>query len=64
MQSTGNTAVSGMSRDDIIARAMADAKANTSSDDMSRREIMSRFLIPFGLDLMHLDHLLVVVLVV
>ena len=52
MQETGDRAVSGMSREDIIARAMADAKANTSSNDMSRREMMSRFLIPFGLDLM------------
>ncbi len=52
MQETGNRAVSGMSREDIIARAMADAKANTPSNEMSKNEMMSRFLIPFGLDLM------------
>ena len=50
MQSTGDMAVGGMSEADLIARARALAEENTSSNDMSRREIMSRFLIPFGLD--------------
>jgi hypothetical protein len=50
MQSTGNMAVGGMSEAELIARARALAKANTPSNDLSRGEIMSRFLIPFGLD--------------
>ena len=41
-----------MSEADLIARARALAEANTPSDEMSKRQMMSRFLIPFGLDLM------------
>ena len=52
MQSAGDAAVGGMSEADLIARARSLAEANTPSDEMSKRQMMSRFLIPFGLDLM------------
>lgn len=51
-QSTGNRAVGDISTADIIARARALAEANSPSDEISKRQMMSRFLIPFGLDLM------------
>ena len=51
MQSTGDTATSGLSRDQIIAQAMADAqKFSGAQPQMSGREMAARFLIPFGLD--------------
>ena len=50
-QATGNTATGGLTRDQIIAQAMADAqKFSGSQPQMSGREMAARFLIPFGLD--------------
>ena len=51
MQSTGDTATGGLTRDQIIAQAIADAqKFSGSQPQMSRNEMLARFLIPFGLD--------------
>ena len=52
VQLTGDTATGGLTRDQIIAQAMADAqKFSGSQPQMSGREMAARFLIPFGLDL-------------
>ena len=52
MQTTGDAATGGLTRDQIIAQAMADAqKFSGSQEPMSGREMAARFLIPFGLDL-------------
>ena len=50
MQSTGDAAVGGMTREQIIAQAMADAEKFSKREPMSGREMAARFLIPFGLD--------------
>ena len=51
IQLSGDTATSGLTRDERIARAMADAKQFSGSQEpMSGREMAARFLIPFGLD--------------
>jgi hypothetical protein len=50
-QAAGDTATGGLTRDEIIAQAMADAKQFSGSQEpMSGREMAARFLIPFGLD--------------
>ena len=46
--STADIATGGISRDEIIAQAMADAKNFSQSEPMSRNEMLGRFLIPFG----------------
>jgi hypothetical protein len=52
MQTTGDAATGGLSRQEIIEQAMADAKQFSGSQEpMSGREMAARFLIPFGLDL-------------
>jgi hypothetical protein len=52
MQTTGDAATGGLTRDQIIAQAMADAqKFSGSQEPMSRNEMLARFLIPFGLNL-------------
>jgi hypothetical protein len=48
--STADIATGGISRDEIIAQAMADAKKFSQSEPMSRNEMLGRFLIPFGLN--------------
>ena len=51
MQSTGDTATGGLTRDQIIAQALADSqKFSGAQAPMSGREMAARFLIPFGLD--------------
>ena len=51
IQLSGDTATSGLTRDEIIAQAMADAKQFSGSQEpMSGREMAARFLIPFGLN--------------
>ena len=52
IQSTGDTATGGgLTRDQIVAQAMADSqKFSGSQEPMSGREMAARFLIPFGLD--------------
>ena len=51
MQSTGDTATGGLTRDQIIAQALADSqKFSGSQPQMSGREMAARFLIPFGLN--------------
>ena len=50
LQSTANMATGSMSRDEIIAQAMADAQKYSGGEPMSRNEMLSRFLIPFGLN--------------
>ena len=49
-QPAGDIATGGISRDEIIAQAMADAKKFSQSEPMSRNEMLGRFLIPFGLN--------------
>ena len=49
-QPAGDIATGGISRDEIIAQAMADAKKFSQSEPMSRNEILGRFLKPFGLN--------------
>ena len=50
-QAAGDTATGGLTRDERIARAMADAKQFSGSQEpMSGREMAARFLIPFGLN--------------
>ena len=49
-QPAGDIAPGGISRDEIIAQAMADAKKFSQSEPMSRNEMLGRFLIPFGLN--------------
>jgi hypothetical protein len=48
--STADIATGDISRDEIIAQAMADAKKFSQSEPMSRNEMLGRFLIPFGLN--------------
>jgi hypothetical protein len=48
--STADIATGNISRDEIIAQAMADAKKFSQSEPMSRNEMLGRFLIPFGLN--------------
>ncbi len=51
IQLSGDTATSGLTRNEIIAQAMADAKQFSGSQEpMSGREMAARFLIPFGLN--------------
>ena len=50
LQSTANMATGSMSRDEIIAQAMADAQKYSGGEPMSRNEMLARFLIPFGLN--------------
>jgi hypothetical protein len=51
MQTTGDTATGGLTRDQIIAQALADSqKFSGAQAPMSGREMAARFLIPFGLD--------------
>jgi len=50
-QTAGDTATGGLTRDQIIAQAIADSqKFSGSQPQMSGREMAARFLIPFGLD--------------
>ena len=50
-QATGDTATGGLTRDQIIAQALADSqKFSGAQPQMSGREMAARFLIPFGLD--------------
>ena len=50
-QAAGDTATGGLTRDERIARAMADAKQFSGfQEPMSGREMAARFLIPFGLN--------------
>ena len=50
-QATGDTATGGLTRDQIIAQALADSqKFSGAQPQMSRNEMLARFLIPFGLD--------------
>ena len=52
MQSIADTATSGLTVDERMARAMAGAKQFSGSQEpMSRNEMLARFLIPFGLNL-------------